>query len=588
MNYLRRKIYNLRKQRKFRGYLHTISGTNEVSFDNALTDYPSSISVSGNMLQDGTPSSTEPVEIYSVGDKCKNLADQANVYLGTNSSNRVPYPNRTSKGYILDNSINRISLMPCKIEEGKTYTCSYSTEYITGDLSCSVFYIKNPEEGLMQYLQNGKSFVANFDATLLGIYVSLGEGETNPNTGEPAPLNQIRISEVMLNEGDTALPYEEYYENYKIQVLCSSKNLSNISTNGTIPNYWLNVYVKEGKQYTFSAKLTGAFSTANGFHLKINENQTTSFDFTSTNIFTKTNISIGDIITQSFVAPKDGYLFINGYSSHTFEEIQIEIGSVETPIYEDFKYDPFEFDVYLPESICGNDTVSDIVTLDVDKRKAVMIRNFKKVIVDGSLTSYGGYKFWNTQEWSKVNHTVSKFRLQDGFIDFLSKQHGVVVSNYFLRNTEVWSSKYEGILCMGQDSSQPQSGGAMDVSIYNSTLQNYYPNDTGEYGIEETISAFNEIITAETEGEKASTTYRNAVSKAFNNWLIAMNEQGNPLIIWYELNPDKIEGETIDISDLQDWISIEKLSKNCTNIIIVNSSISVQNIEVKYYSKERL
>lgn len=287
---------------------------------------------------------------------------------------------------------------------------------------------------------------------------------------------------------------------------------------------------------------------------------------------------------------------ISGKFSKAKFRLSVYEGILSTPA-EDFVYSPYKdnfnsVNIYTPVPIMGGisgssnaDRFGDDIVIDIKNRKATLNKNFNKVIFDGSLHSSTGYKFWNTQEYSKVSHTFARFRLRGDMSGFKTKAYGAAISNYFKRDRYVWSNIIEAICCIGGDSSQPEKGGSMDITILLSTIAPYYSIEDGTMGTEETIAAFYEIINAETEGEKASTTYIKAASKAFNNWLIAMNEQGNPLTIWYEPNPDKLEGETIDISDLQDWDSIEKfvLSRG-TNTIIGETNVNPIDIKFEYYN----
>jgi len=496
-------------------------------------------------------SSTNPQELQSCGDMTVNLADQANVYLGTNSSNRVPYPNRTSKGYILDNSINRISLIPCKIEEGKTYTCSYDTEYITGDLPCSVFYIKNPEEGLMQYLQNGKSFVANFDATLLGIYVSLGEGETNPNTGEPAPLNQIRISEVMLNEGDTALPYEPY-GHYKIPVE-QNGNLFNLrdttadhngytvfsleeedyislekdnsSATGTTYSayytepsseikpsrlYTMFVEVKELSNCTLSAVTSASLAWAGQF--KVGKGITSAGTYKITAV-SRENLADCKTMLRTEVSTQAGKVGKAVFRISVFE------GEMSTAV-EDFVYQPYcdevkKYNIYVPKQLCGIKGVNDVVTLDIENRTAVLTRNFSI-------------------------YTMTK----DSIIHFSDSDASE--GKYFSAGFNIGVFNNRKGLC--------------DYFKYSSNFKwgTYWHPDS------RTI-----IGNLNSDGTKKFTSV-----DEFKEWI------GDKIIHFYI---QTVEPIVEDISDIQDWDSISKLNQGI-NIITIESTERPSDVEVKYYT----
>lgn len=166
----------------------------------------------GNSVQNGVPTLDAPVEIQSLGEKSRNLADQKNVV----KWNYQEYPESTDEGYVLDNSISRISFIPCKFESGKTYIINFKQERISGTQEVSV-YLPQVE----QYVSINRSFVARGDSDYLGIYVQ------NDSTGVN-DLDQIKISEVMVTEGPTQYPYEPYGK-YKIPITVGGKNLLDMS-----------------------------------------------------------------------------------------------------------------------------------------------------------------------------------------------------------------------------------------------------------------------------------------------------------------------------------------------------------------------
>lgn len=63
----------------FRGYARTVSG-NPVTLADCMNDYPVSVSVSGNTVQDGTPTPEAPIEMHSCGDRTANLFDAGDTW----------------------------------------------------------------------------------------------------------------------------------------------------------------------------------------------------------------------------------------------------------------------------------------------------------------------------------------------------------------------------------------------------------------------------------------------------------------------------------------------------------------------------
>lgn len=263
--------------------------------------------------------------------------------------------------------------------------------------------------------------------------------------------------------------------------------------------------------------------------------------------------------------------------------ISVFEGNLSTPT-EDFVYEPYcgkteKYNIYVPEQLYSayDDTsvnVLDTVVVEPNIKKATLYKKLGKVIYDGSKATNGGDKFWNTQIYSLFNNNVARFRMTHAPYP-QPKQRGGLVSNYFNYYKNVWAGSLEG--CRATEAR------SIDVSILHSTLEKYYPDANGEYGIESTIATYNEILANETVGEKTSNAYKVAAQKAFGNWLVCMNEQGTPLTFIYELETP-IE---TDISDLQDWDSISKLNKG-RNIIVAESIERPSSIEVTYYSNEKV
>ncbi|MGN1132268.1 MAG: hypothetical protein ACI4RL_05140, partial [Ruminococcus sp.] len=67
MNYLQRKKWAIMRAGSFHGYLRTTSGY-PLTLTDSIPGYPVSLSVSGNTVQNGTPSPDNPVEVQGCGE----------------------------------------------------------------------------------------------------------------------------------------------------------------------------------------------------------------------------------------------------------------------------------------------------------------------------------------------------------------------------------------------------------------------------------------------------------------------------------------------------------------------------------------
>jgi len=184
----------------------SVKGENKVVLADTISGKKLNYKIYGNSVQNGTPTPENPVEIQSVGDKGKNLADQGNVIATSN----VAYKGRTSEEFTLDNSYDRIAMVPCELEQGVTYIATLNQERIEGTQRLQIYF--KDDAGNYRYPGIGNSFTLTFNATYMGIYVQ------KSTTDDPTLIDKIKVSNVMVNEGSTALPYEPYYEGYKIPV----------------------------------------------------------------------------------------------------------------------------------------------------------------------------------------------------------------------------------------------------------------------------------------------------------------------------------------------------------------------------------
>lgn len=206
MNYLRKKLQGIMTCSDFEGYLRTISGAPPLTLPYSLGKDITSLTLTGNAVQNGTPSPETPVEVQGVGERTRNLFDYK---------------------YFFDNCIaGNLSRLVYEVKPNTSYTLSTSV----------------PAEGgyASVFLSSGvvKTVTAGNDGVSVGSPHTVTADENGKITitlrtvsiTEAIELHEAEFASgqywVMLVEGsyttDTMPPYEPY--GYKIPVKFTSDN----------------------------------------------------------------------------------------------------------------------------------------------------------------------------------------------------------------------------------------------------------------------------------------------------------------------------------------------------------------------------
>lgn len=181
----------------------------------------------GNSVQNGTPTPTAPVEIESVGDKSKNLFGKNDVIWGYHIN---------ANGEVVASNLNSCSdFIPC--QPNTTYTLTYKSNL--------------PEKAgstirMHSYDENKNWIEQNLAFSVSTVYGQGYKGmvEVQYTTSANAKYTRFTFkgisdtdetlsTNIQLEEGSTATPYEPYYDGYKIPVTVGGKNLFNNKN----PNY---------------------------------------------------------------------------------------------------------------------------------------------------------------------------------------------------------------------------------------------------------------------------------------------------------------------------------------------------------------
>lgn len=363
------KIWNLIRGGSFRGYLRTVSGY-PLTLTGCMPEYPVSLTVAGNTVQDGTPTPDNPVEVQGVGDRTANLFNKdkyiqgITVNLSAKAFNNVsPYSGYMRVYYI----------------QAKPNTTYYFNKNI-GNYLCIVTCSGIPKVGMS---------ITNISTT--GIV-------TTSETDKYIAIYPLYISEVqngltydeveksiMVTEGTEPLSY-----GYKIPMTVSGKNLADMKN--VIDGY------ASGRPYPYMTDdgyilTSGEYTRISKLNCKLKAGVTYVADFRYERISGTENPRIYLPETSQYLSkgkkfiPKEDVKKIGIYFNDKGEatnqckitEVMVTEGTEAVP-YEPY-HEPQTFPIYTDAPIYGNGTISDTVELDVRNRHAV--RN-KRVSVDES------------------------------------------------------------------------------------------------------------------------------------------------------------------------------------------------------------
>lgn len=136
MNYLRKKLQAIMACADFKGYLREVTGTDSVTLTDCMGSDLVSLSVTGNAVQDGTPSPDNPVEIQGCGDRTANLFDVSLKYGGSWSSAVIDDSGWVTYDYINPNDTTAypafFTRANAEIKPDTTYTVITEIESISG------------------------------------------------------------------------------------------------------------------------------------------------------------------------------------------------------------------------------------------------------------------------------------------------------------------------------------------------------------------------------------------------------------------------------------------------------------------------
>lgn len=223
--------------------------------------------IEGNTEQNGTPSVSNPVPIYGVGDKTNNLCSTLIDYVRINIYNGV-------EEYA--NDMKATGFIPVDFVTNQYYTPSFVVP--TGTTNDT--YISGYDEN--------KNYLGRTTGGITSGQPMEFQGSVDTSAVKYVRIcANIQTKDIMFNVGDTALPYEPY--GYKISIVVNDS---------TVIPFYLDLPLYEGDCASFSSDGNSFVTRANGVIESYN-GETIGNDYVS---------STGELSTGAFVVYKLNHL----------------------------------------------------------------------------------------------------------------------------------------------------------------------------------------------------------------------------------------------------------------------------------------
>lgn len=346
-----------------KGFTRETSGTVPLTINGIGKDLKD-WSITGNTVQNGTPTPENPVEVQAVGDRTGNLFDYSTIRTGY----RIIWA--TGADYA-DNTAMMSDYIKVK---NTTYSCSNTAMIICYD-------------GNKNYLGAlNKSMVVEKE---VGTFYDMFTINDNECKFIKLLTYQGFVigNKTMLNEGSTALPYEPY--GYKIPVVTRGKNLAG------------NYTVSSGYYYDDSGTPTS--SDARFIRLAINVEPNTIYTISSNLKFysiwefnnnTKISRRVGGNSNKHTIKTTKECNSLRISMSNTsgeadtsaFEWIQLEKGTTATP-YEPY-HEPITTPIYLPTPLYSGEVMRSDGSRELKWKKLVLTGKENVVKNNNDSTNY--------------------------------------------------------------------------------------------------------------------------------------------------------------------------------------------------------
>lgn len=505
-------------------YERYISGTPPLILSDSVGRPLVSWSITGNTVQDGEPTPTEPIEVKGTGDKTGNLVDIAD-----------------HKGYI-NNMYYSEMRTNFIFEPNITYTISYDAESTAGEFRGSIAR-GGPSGAVRDILSSETKDGGHFTIT----FTTPSSEEMGVNNffyirfvryGDRRTFN-YSVSNIMLNEGSEPLPYEPY--GYKVPVVTRGKNLC--------PPDILQEYIgftdgvsSHNPNYSATDYFEMSFNDINdrvSFNGLPNDATSCIFVYDENHVFIGRT---GNNTKVSLSVKPD--VFANGSGTKEFDKIKYARMSVSKPNYKgtimvhhwDVRDTPSEFQPYEPyiepitTPIYLNSPLMADEVLDSEGKREV---EWRKRVLTGDEKAENQSGRYDTE-------SKSMFAIADFTLAKISMAHKTTHFRWYT-------------------SSQTQAAPA----------GTFAQNQTQGYARYFYFNISNDIIgvsTSSTSVEKQD---------AFKAWLKSEYDAGHPVTVWYQLATPT--SETVDVP------AIPTIKGNCT--IDIDTEVKPSEMSVTYKSR---
>lgn len=578
MNYLRKKLQAIMASADFKGYLREVTGTDSVTLTDCMGSDLVSLSVTGNAVQDGTPSPDAPVEVQGVGERTGNLfsTDENDWQTGLYKYYKIPVEGSTT--------------LQVKLKDGKSI----------------------PENLFIGYTDGGA------DATGGAIWVIAEGSYVNTNTKNstfryisiyhPRLFDEvIDAFDIMLVEGsyttDTMPPFEPY--GYKVPVKVSGINLFDVSqitgTNGgyvqdgaiyvtgypygasiTPEKFLAMTGLKEGDTFTTAADYEQVFQPSNptlpgAQWIAFMKKPSAPADLSDVQFGTK-GVLKTTTIPEGFNSDNYNRMYIYGGSGTTetgqvraiYRNLRVYKGTYTAdtmPAYEPY-HEPQTLNVYMDKPLYGlklatgatgyytyqdddgKKYLCDTIEIDFDKRIAKRTDNLK-------YRSLADVAHWSEYTYIIYDDVYSMFTIN-------SANPGQDIKTYYTDTDG--TNKHWG-----------------EVSIVSNTM----PTDN-TYPVNTTPS----VCTGSTPGNFAN-CIRYWFLKTDVDAYTGDTVRDRVAAYWEDFCADRdvmalyiTDPATTDISAMQDWDTIPKLWRG-TAIATVKTTIPTKAITARYYATKK-
>ena len=382
-------IYNINGNIEIKDAIKTVSSDNGTIVLNDVNDTTiESLTISGNSIQDGTPTPDTPIEIESVGERTKNVLKLDEIYIcgyaGDYYPSKVDLNNKITSHFTESSNYQGVMWL-VKVQPNTTYT--FSTDMV-GDKEISVrgaqFTSLEDAETYQVITSENKIDSATFTTNADTEYILIGKDNTSPY---PVTLSWTWAQ---LEEGTEATEYEPY--GYKIPVKVSGNNLwefdfKEYSVDSKNTTYTFSKPIT--KDCTFSYRANNYTSDRNVYIIGFIKQNSTTYVYPNhiknNNIININSSEENPLLSVQVRNAGTGY--ISGGTIDNFMLVEGTYKKDTMPDYEPYQ-EPITTNIYLDEPLRKIEEYADYI----DFKNQKVFRNVEVIDDSGTLTIEESYK----------------------------------------------------------------------------------------------------------------------------------------------------------------------------------------------------